>query len=89
VRTLSGMPNSHLQVRLYVRYLNEVKDNIEDAYAKRKIGEQHYNLLSKKIESFVNTNNNKSSDDKLEHANKTYEEKSTITLNNNHLHWTD
>jgi YVTN family beta-propeller protein len=52
--------------------LSEVKDNIEDAYAKRKIGEQHYNLLSKKIESFVTTHKNQTSDDKLEHANKTH-----------------
>lgn len=30
--------------------LNEIKENIEDAYAKGKITEQHYNLLNKKIE---------------------------------------
>lgn len=39
--------------------LNVLKDHIEDAYAKGKISEQHYNLLNKKIESFVNTNKNK------------------------------
>jgi hypothetical protein len=39
--------------------LNEIKDNIEESYAKGKISEQHYNLLNKKIESFVNTNENK------------------------------
>jgi YVTN family beta-propeller protein len=35
--------------------VNEIKDNIEDAYTKGKISEQYYNLLNKKIESFVNT----------------------------------
>jgi DNA-binding beta-propeller fold protein YncE len=47
--------------------LNEIKDNIEESYAKGKISEQHYNLLNKKIESFMNTNKNK-----LEGANKTH-----------------
>jgi len=51
--------------------LNEIKDNIEDAYTKGKISQQHYNLLNKKIESFVITHKNQTSDDKLEHANKT------------------
>jgi YVTN family beta-propeller protein len=50
------------------RLLSKLEDNIEDAYAKGKINEQHYKLLNKKIQSFVNTNNNKTSDDKLEHA---------------------
>ena len=39
--------------------LNVIKDNIEDAYAKGKISKQHYNLLNKKVESFVNANKNK------------------------------
>jgi hypothetical protein len=30
------------------RELNEIKYNIEDAYAKWKISEQHHNLLNKK-----------------------------------------
>ena len=41
------------------RLLNQIKNDIEDAYAKGKISEQHYNLLNKKIESFEITNNNK------------------------------
>jgi uncharacterized membrane protein len=41
------------------KWSNEIKDNIEDAYVKGKISEQHYNLLNKKIESIVNTDENK------------------------------
>lgn len=51
--------------------LNEIKDDIEYANAKGKLNEQQYNLLNKKMESLVNNNNNKTSEDKLEHANKT------------------
>jgi len=50
---------THLSEKDKGKELNEIKDNIEDAYAKGKISEQHYNLLNKKIESFVNTNENK------------------------------
>jgi hypothetical protein len=39
--------------------LNEINDNIEYAYARGKISEQHYKLLSMKIRSSVNTNKNK------------------------------
>jgi hypothetical protein len=51
--------------------LNEIKYDIEDACAKGKISELHYNLLNKKRESFVNTNENKKSDNKLQGANET------------------
>ena len=53
--------------------LNKIKYTIEDACAKGKISELHYSLLNKKIESFVNTNKNKNktSDNKLQSANKT------------------
>jgi uncharacterized membrane protein len=53
---------------------NKIKDDIEDAYAKGKISEQHYNLLNKKIESFVNTNTNKNKiiDNKLQDVNETH-----------------
>ena len=44
------------------RELNEIRDSIEDAFAKRKLSEQHYNLLTKK---------NKTSDSILERADKT------------------
>jgi YVTN family beta-propeller protein len=55
------------------RLLHQIKDDIEDAFAKGKISEQHYNLLNKKIESFVNTNENKTSEDKSEEtANQTH-----------------
>jgi hypothetical protein len=34
------------------RLIRQIKDDIEDAYAKGKISERHYKLLNKKIESF-------------------------------------
>ena len=34
----------------------------EYAYARGKLNEQHYNLLNKKIESFVNSNKKKTGD---------------------------
>jgi hypothetical protein len=54
-----------------IKELNQIKYDIEDACAKGKISEMHYNLLNNKIESFLDTSKNKTSDDKLEHANKT------------------
>jgi hypothetical protein len=54
-----------------VRSLTEIKEVIEDAYAKGKISDQHYNLLNKKIESFEITNNNKTSMNKLGNINQT------------------
>jgi hypothetical protein len=33
------------------RLLYKIKNDIEDAYAKGKISDQHYNLLNKRIES--------------------------------------
>jgi hypothetical protein len=36
--------------------------DIEYAYARGKLNEQYYNLLNKKIESFVNSNKKKTSD---------------------------
>jgi YVTN family beta-propeller protein len=51
--------------------LNEIKDNIEESYAKGKISDQHYNLLNKKIESLMSTNENKINDNKLGDADKT------------------
>lgn len=36
--------------------------DIEYTYARGKLNEQHYNLLNKKIESFVNSNKKKTSD---------------------------
>ena len=62
---------THLSKKGKEKELNEIKDNIEESYAKGKISEQHYNLLDKKMESFVNTNKNKTSDNKLEGANET------------------
>jgi YVTN family beta-propeller protein len=50
-----------------VRSLTEIKEVIEDAYAKGKISDQHYNLLNKKIESFEITSN-KTSMNKLGNA---------------------
>jgi YVTN family beta-propeller protein len=41
--------------------LSKIKEEIEYAYAKGKLTEQQYNLLNKKIESFVNTDDNKKS----------------------------
>jgi hypothetical protein len=65
---------THLSERDKEKELNEIKYNIEDACAKGKISELHYNLLNKKMESFVNTNKNKNktSDNKLEGANETH-----------------
>jgi YVTN family beta-propeller protein len=42
--------------------LNEIRDDIENACAKGKISELHYNLLNKRIESIVNTNKSQTSD---------------------------
>jgi YVTN family beta-propeller protein len=53
------------------KQLDEIKDNIEDAFAKGKISEQHYNLLNKKIGSFVNTGENKTGEKKLEKTHDT------------------
>jgi YVTN family beta-propeller protein len=53
------------------KQLDEIKDNIEDAFVKGKISEQHYNLLNKKIESFVNTGENKTGEKKLEKTHDT------------------
>ena len=53
------------------RLLDRVKDEITHVYAKGRINEQHYNLLNKKIESFVNTNNYKTSDNILGNTDKT------------------
>lgn len=39
--------SDHLSQRDKDRELNEIKDSIEDAFAKRKLSEQHYNLLRK------------------------------------------
>jgi YVTN family beta-propeller protein len=41
------------------RSLTEIKEDVEDVYAKGKINELHYNLLNKKIESFVKISENK------------------------------
>jgi hypothetical protein len=41
---------------------NDWNMDIEYAYARGKLNEQHYNLLNKKMESFVNSNKKKTSD---------------------------
>jgi len=53
------------------RLMTKIRHDIDEDFAKGKITEQHYNLLNKKIESFVNMNENKTSDNKLQGANKT------------------
>jgi hypothetical protein len=50
---------------------SRIKNEIEQAYSEGRISELHYNLLNKRIESFMNSNNNKTSNDKLEHTDKT------------------
>ena len=46
--------------------LNQIRKGISDSYSKGKISELHYNLLNKKIQSLVNINTNKNSDNMLE-----------------------
>jgi YVTN family beta-propeller protein len=41
------------------RLLTTIKKDIDDDFAKGKISKEHYDLLNKKIESFVNTDENK------------------------------
>jgi hypothetical protein len=67
---LNGKQDRHNSKLLY-----QIKHDIEDAFAKGKISDEHYNLLNKKIESFVNTtdnNNNKTTENKLETTNQTH-----------------
>jgi hypothetical protein len=35
--------------------LTKIREDVEDAYAKGKLNELHYNLLDKKLKSFENT----------------------------------
>jgi YVTN family beta-propeller protein len=51
------------------RLLTTIKQDIDDDFAKGKISKEHYDLLNKKIESFVNTDENKKS--KLHDADET------------------
>ena len=48
IRKFSRKIDSFIHLSEKEKGLNEIKDNIEDAYAKGKISEQHYNLLNKK-----------------------------------------
>jgi uncharacterized membrane protein len=47
------------------KLLDQIKYDIEDAYAKGKISDQHYNLLNKKIESSETTSDNKTNHDNI------------------------
>ena len=40
------------------KLLSRIKNDIDDAFAKGKVSDQHYNLLNKKIDHFVSTSNN-------------------------------
>ena len=51
------------------RLLTTIKQEIDEDFAKGKISKEHYDLLNKKIESFVNTEENKKS--KLHDADET------------------
>jgi YVTN family beta-propeller protein len=54
------------------KLLDQIKYDIEDAYAKGKITDQHYKLLNKKIESSETTSDNKTNQDNVGTANKTH-----------------
>lgn len=70
--TICYIQDTRLSEKDKEKELNEIKDKIEYVYARGKISEQQYNLLNKKIESFVNTNKDKTSDNKSEGANETH-----------------
>ena len=54
-----------------IESLDKLKSDIDDAYAKGKITDQHYDWLNKKIESSDTTSDNKTNHDNIGTDNQT------------------